>query len=174
MSRISSEKNGELLDSERANGSPDHVHTEDNDLAALGYKAELHRNRCVYTILFQVLAITAVPFGEGTALTSAIYGGGQLAYFVGWIVVVVLDECVAVSLSELASKFPTSSGPYYVRCPVVLYWRRCYQSCVFVPSASGILSDRHIDHASLIVVSTNVQETDSSSLTSAVVLSTSA
>ncbi|KPI36336.1 putative amino-acid permease [Cyphellophora attinorum] len=86
---------------------------EDNDLAALGYKQELNRNRSVYTILFQVLAITAVPFGEGTALTSAIIGGGQLAYFVGWIVVVILDQCVAVSLSEIASKFPTSSGPYY-------------------------------------------------------------
>ncbi|KAK3677859.1 hypothetical protein LTR78_001954 [Recurvomyces mirabilis] len=89
------------------------IDKEDHDLAVLGYQPELNRNRSVYTILFQVLAITAVPFGEGTALTSAIYGGGQLAYFVGWIVVVVLDECVAVSLSELASKFPTSSGPYY-------------------------------------------------------------
>ena len=85
---------------------------EDNELAALGYVPQLNRNRSVYTILFQVLAITAVPFGEGTALTSAIIGGGQLAYFVGWIVVSILDECVAVSLSELASKFPTSSGPY--------------------------------------------------------------
>ncbi|KAK5112626.1 hypothetical protein LTR62_003941 [Meristemomyces frigidus] len=92
--------------------SPSNDGKETHDLALLGYESELNRNRSVYTILFQVLAITAVPFGEGTALTSAIYGGGQLAYFVGWIVVVVLDECVAVSLSELASKFPTSSGPW--------------------------------------------------------------
>ncbi|RMZ91636.1 hypothetical protein DV736_g1133, partial [Chaetothyriales sp. CBS 134916] len=114
MSELLNEKKAPLPDVERAKGLDVTGQKEDSDeLAALGYKAELHRNRSVYTILFQVLAITAVPFGEGTALTSAIYGGGQLAYFVGWIVVVVLDECVAVSLSELASKFPTSSGPYY-------------------------------------------------------------
>lgn len=113
MSDVSIGDKGAISEAERANVLGETGQKkEDNELSALGYKPELHRNRSVYTILFQVLAITAVPFGEGTALTSAIYGGGQLAYFVGWIVVVVLDECVAVSLSELASKFPTSSGPY--------------------------------------------------------------
>lgn len=111
MSEASNEKIV-LSETERGHGLINDAPKEDNELAALGYKPELHRNRSLYTILFQVLAITAVPFGEGTALTSAIIGGGQLAYFVGWIVVCVLDECVAVSLSELASKFPTSSGPY--------------------------------------------------------------
>lgn len=33
--------------------------------------------------------------------------------FVGWIVVLVLSECVALSLGELASRYPTSAGPYY-------------------------------------------------------------
>jgi amino acid transporter len=33
--------------------------------------------------------------------------------FVGLIVVLMLDGCVAVSLAELASRFPTSSGMYY-------------------------------------------------------------
>lgn len=33
--------------------------------------------------------------------------------FLGWIVVLILDECIALSLSELASRFPTSAGPYY-------------------------------------------------------------
>lgn len=110
MSKILQEEGRSLSEVERANGAEDHV-KEANELEALGYKAELNRNRSVYTILFQVLAITAVPFGEGTALSNAIYGGGQLAYFIGWLVVCVLDECVAVSLGEIASKFPTSSGP---------------------------------------------------------------
>ena len=38
---------------------------------------------------------------------------GQLAMFVGWVMILVVDECVAISLGELASKFPTSAGPYY-------------------------------------------------------------
>ena len=78
----------------------------------LGYQPELGRVRSLYTILFQSFAIAAVPFGEGTALTSAIIGGGQLPYFVGWIVVCILDECIAMSLAELASRFPTSAGTF--------------------------------------------------------------
>ena len=89
---------------------------EDVDLELLGYKPELIRTRSLYTILFQSLAIAAVPFGEGTALLAAVIGGGQLAYFLGWIVVCILDQCVAMSLAELASRFPTAAGPYYWSC----------------------------------------------------------
>ncbi len=86
---------------------------EDIELQHLGYNPELIRTRSLYTLLFQSLAIIAVPFGEGTALLSAVVGGGQLAYFVGWIVVSILDQCIAMSLAELASRYPTSAGPYY-------------------------------------------------------------
>jgi hypothetical protein len=51
----------------------------------LGYKPELQRNRSMVTLLFQSLAIAAIPYGEGGPLISAIYGGGQLSIFVGWI-----------------------------------------------------------------------------------------
>ncbi|KAI1611195.1 amino acid/polyamine transporter I [Exophiala viscosa] len=90
-------------------GTVDDVHI----LTELGYKPELSRNRSMLTLLFQSLAIAAIPYGEGGPLISAIYGGGPLAIFVGWIVVLVLDECIALSLGELASKYPTSAGPYY-------------------------------------------------------------
>lgn len=33
--------------------------------------------------------------------------------FLGWIVVLIVDECVALSLGEFASRYPTSAGPYY-------------------------------------------------------------
>ncbi|KAH0842986.1 hypothetical protein FOPE_08318 [Fonsecaea pedrosoi] len=82
-------------------------------LDRLGYKPELNRNRSMATLLFQSLAIAAIPYGEGGPFISAIYGGGPLAIFVGWIVVLVLDECIALSLGELASRYPTSAGPYY-------------------------------------------------------------
>ncbi|KAG9782538.1 Choline transport protein [Exophiala dermatitidis] len=82
-------------------------------LDQLGYKPQLHRNRSMLTLLFQSLAIAAIPYGEGSPLASAIYGGGPLSIFVGWLIVLVLDECIAVSLGELASKYPTSAGPYY-------------------------------------------------------------
>jgi amino acid transporter len=90
-------------------------HTEGTavELETLGYKPELSRNRSMFHLLFQSLAIAAIPYGEGGPFISAIYGGGQLSIFVGWIVVCILNECIALSLSELASRYPTSAGPYY-------------------------------------------------------------
>jgi amino acid transporter len=86
---------------------------EQAELEGLGYKQEMRRNRSVVTLLFQTLAIAAIPYGEGSPFISAIYGGGPLSIFVGWIVVCVLDQCIAMSLAELASRYPTSAGPYY-------------------------------------------------------------
>lgn len=74
----------------------------DSDLVLLGYQPELQRNRGLWTVLFQSIAIIAVPFGEGTALNSALTGGGQLPYFVGWIMVSVLDQAVVMSLAEVS------------------------------------------------------------------------
>ena len=84
-----------------------------DNLTALGYKPELRRNRSLLTLLFQSLAIAAIPYGEGGPLLTAIYGGGPRSIFIGWLMVLVLDECIALSLSELASRYPTSAGPYY-------------------------------------------------------------
>ena len=80
---------------------------------SLGYQPELRRNRSMFTLLFQALAIAAVPFGIGGPFMSAVYGGGQLSIFIGWIVCCILAQCVAVSISELASRYPTSAGPHY-------------------------------------------------------------
>lgn len=79
----------------------------------LGYKLELRRNRSLFTLLFQSLAIAAVPYGFGAPLMSSVYGGGQLSMFVGWIIANLLTEATAISLGELASRYPTSGGPSY-------------------------------------------------------------
>lgn len=61
-------------------------HIDDHEaLNVLGYKPELIRNRSMFTLLFQSLAIAAIPYGEGGPLMSAIIGGGQLSIFLGWI-----------------------------------------------------------------------------------------
>ncbi|KAJ4004128.1 hypothetical protein NW766_011985 [Fusarium irregulare] len=92
----------------------EHAHGGDAaDLTALGYKPELQRNRSMFTLLFQSLAIAAIPYGFGAPLINSVYGGGQLSMFLGWIIVCILDECIAISLGELAARWPTSAGPYY-------------------------------------------------------------
>jgi hypothetical protein len=104
---------GAALDDSPRTGSVTATGNVDEQLEILGYKPELRRNRSMFHLLFQTLAIAAIPYGEGGPLISAIYGGGPLSIFVGWIVVCILDECIALSLSELASRYPTSAGPYY-------------------------------------------------------------
>ncbi|RYN21787.1 hypothetical protein AA0113_g10013 [Alternaria arborescens] len=89
----------------REEGIVEHVH--------LGYNAQLTKNRSLISVLGMCLAIVAVPYGIGGPLMSAIYGGGQLSIFVGVLVVLFFNGCVAISLAELASRYPTSSGVYY-------------------------------------------------------------
>lgn len=89
------------------------VDNVDNRTPALGYDAVLHQRRSTATLLFQSLAISAPPFAIGTPLINAMYGGGPLSLFVGWLVVASLAQCVALSVAELASRYPTSAGPYY-------------------------------------------------------------
>ncbi|KAK8091043.1 hypothetical protein PG994_000548 [Apiospora phragmitis] len=91
----------------------EHVIHDQFNLNALGYQPELRRNRSMFTLLFQSLAIAAIPYGFGAPLISAVYGGGQLAMFLGWVMILIVDECIAISLGELASRYPTSAGPYY-------------------------------------------------------------
>ncbi|KAH7095524.1 amino acid/polyamine transporter I [Paraphoma chrysanthemicola] len=79
----------------------------------VGYNVQLTKNRSLMSILGMTLAIAAIPYGIGGPLISAIYGGGQLSMFVGLLVVLFFDGCVAISLAELASRYPTSSGVYY-------------------------------------------------------------
>ncbi|KAK2739757.1 hypothetical protein FQN57_006454 [Myotisia sp. PD_48] len=105
---------GEITSSDINPHSKHEDYDDDPDsLTALGYRPELKRNRSILTLLFQSLAIAAIPYGEGGPFISAIYGGGPRSIFIGWLAILVLDECVALSLSELASRYPTSAGPYY-------------------------------------------------------------
>ncbi|KAI1632431.1 amino acid transporter [Biscogniauxia mediterranea] len=102
-----------VIDFEKGQTQLGTVHDDVQALTVLGYKPELQRNRSMFTLLFQSLAIAAIPYGFGSPLISAIYGGGQLPMFLGWVVILILDECIALSLGELASRYPTSAGPYY-------------------------------------------------------------
>lgn len=86
---------------------------QDEQLYQLGYTPQLKRTRKLSTMVFMSLSIASIPYGVGSSLMNAVYGGGQLSLFIGLLVVLVLDSCVAVSLSELASRYPTSSGVYH-------------------------------------------------------------
>ena len=55
-------------------------------------------------------SITATPLGVGTYLSVVIGVGGSPVYFFGYIFAVVLNLLVCLSLAEIASVYPHSSG----------------------------------------------------------------
>jgi hypothetical protein len=54
-----------IQDSKNERAVPEHGSiVEGEDLNHSGYKQELSRNRSLFTLLSQILAIAAIPFGE--------------------------------------------------------------------------------------------------------------
>ena len=70
---------------------------QDEQLYQLGYTPQLRRTRKLSSMLFMSLSIASIPYGVGSALINAVYGGGQLSLFIGLLVVLALDTCVALS-----------------------------------------------------------------------------
>jgi amino acid transporter len=88
--------------------------TEDEQtLAQLGYKQELHRSWSGFSnfaISFSIISILAgcfTTFGQGWN------GGGPAAIAWGWPILAALILCIGLCLSELVSAFPTSGGIYW-------------------------------------------------------------
>jgi amino acid permease (GABA permease) len=85
----------------------------DAKLAAMGYKAELPRSLSFFSVLGLSFAIMAVPFGESTTLSIGLTDGGPVTIFYGWILLTVISVCIAASLAEICSSYPTAGGVYY-------------------------------------------------------------
>ncbi|KAF8651062.1 hypothetical protein AX16_004925 [Volvariella volvacea WC 439] len=83
------------------------------DLQDLGYKQELSRSRGLFHILFMTLTIMAVPFGVSAPIATSLIGGGPATIIWSWVFVSVITQPLALSLSEICSKYPTSAGAYY-------------------------------------------------------------
>ncbi|HEX4035913.1 MAG TPA: amino acid permease [Solirubrobacteraceae bacterium] len=87
--------------------------SDEQRLAELGYKQELHRGWSGFSnfaISFSIICILAGCF---STYGQAFNDGGPVAISIGWPVISVLILAVAFSMSELASAMPTSGGIYY-------------------------------------------------------------
>jgi len=82
-------------------------------LAKLGYKQELKRGWSSFSNFAISFSIISVHAGCFTSFGQAFNNGGPVAISIGWPVISLLILCVAFSMSELASAFPTSGGIYY-------------------------------------------------------------
>ena len=79
---------------------------------ALGYKQELKRNLSMFTALGLGASIIAAPFGLCTSASFALVNGGTITYIFGWLMLSIISVCIAASLGEIASVYPTSGGVY--------------------------------------------------------------
>lgn len=80
--------------------------------SALGYRQELRRDLSMVTALGLGASIIAAPFGLCTSASFALINGGSMTYIYGWILLSVISVCIAASLGEIASVYPTSGGVY--------------------------------------------------------------
>ncbi|KAL8754463.1 MAG: hypothetical protein Q9184_005106 [Pyrenodesmia sp. 2 TL-2023] len=85
----------------------------DDLLAAMGYKAELLRSRSTLQVAFMSFVLASIPYGLATTLYYPIVGGGPANIIWGWVAVSLIILCVAASLGEITSVYPTSGGVYY-------------------------------------------------------------
>ncbi|KAK3303907.1 amino acid/polyamine transporter I [Chaetomium strumarium] len=85
----------------------------DDLLAAMGYKAELVRTRSTWHVAFMSFVLASIPYGLATTLYYPLQGGGPVVVVWGWLLVSLIILCVAASLGEITSVYPTAGGVYY-------------------------------------------------------------
>ena len=86
---------------------------DEQRLAELGYKQELKRGWSSFSNFAISFSIISVLAGCFTSYGQAFLNGGPVAISIGWPVISLFILCVAFSMSELASAFPTAGGIYF-------------------------------------------------------------
>lgn len=108
--RIAAHKSADDLgmrDSESEPGAADDL------LIVLGYQSELARTRSTWQVAFMSFVLSSIPFGLSTTFYYPLAGGGPANIIWGWVGVSLIIICVAVSLGEITSVYPTAGGVYY-------------------------------------------------------------
>jgi amino acid permease len=82
----------------------------DQRLEALGYKPELTRSRSTLQVAFMSFVLASIPYGLATTLYYPLVGGGPVNIIWGWLGVSMIIACVAASLGEITSVYPTAGG----------------------------------------------------------------
>ncbi|KAK5320627.1 hypothetical protein LTR93_006839 [Exophiala xenobiotica] len=97
----------------------------DQALEHLGYAPELSRNRSTFHVAFMSFVLASMPYGLATTLFYPLINGGSATVIWGFAAVSLIIICVACSLGEITSVYPTAGGVYYqtfMLSPV--RWRR--------------------------------------------------
>ncbi|KAL4802461.1 amino acid/polyamine transporter I [Aspergillus unguis] len=102
----------------------------DATLENLGYTPELSRNRSTWNVVFMSFILASVPYGLSTTYQYALAGGGPTNIIWGWVAVSLIILCVAASLAEITSVYPTAGGVYYQTFVLSPIWCRRISSWI--------------------------------------------
>lgn len=80
------------------------------------YKPELEHKFSVGSIVGLGFSLMNVPFGVASTLSIGLVCGANATIFWGWLLFGFFSIMISLSLSEIASKFPTSGGVYHFSC----------------------------------------------------------
>ncbi|KAL4886155.1 putative amino acid permease [Aspergillus karnatakaensis] len=78
-----------------------------------GYTDALVRSRSTFHVVFMAFVLAAIPYGLATSLYYPLINGGPATIIWGWFTTSMIIICVAVSLAEITSVYPTAGGVYY-------------------------------------------------------------
>lgn len=81
--------------------------------SSMGYASELVRSRSTLQVAFMSFVLASIPYGLATTLYYPLAGGGPANVIWGWVAVSLIILCVAISLGEITSAYPTAGGVYY-------------------------------------------------------------
>ncbi|KAF1988947.1 amino acid transporter [Aulographum hederae CBS 113979] len=89
------------------------LNSADDLLGAMGYVSELTRSRSTLQVAFMSFVLASIPYGLSTTMYYSLVGGGPVNIIWGWFSVSLIILCVAASLGEITSVYPTAGGVYY-------------------------------------------------------------
>ena len=105
--------------------STDPAEGADQELQDLGYAPELARTKSTVGIICMTFILTAMPYGSSSSLYYPLINGGSSTVVWGFLLVSLIMVCLAASLAEITSVYPTAGGVYYQTFMLgSLQWRR--------------------------------------------------
>ncbi|EGX88941.1 amino acid/polyamine transporter I [Cordyceps militaris CM01] len=86
---------------------------DDAQLAALGHKAELNRNFSMLSMLGLAFAVLNSWTALSASLSVSLSSGGSTSIVWGLVTAGACNLCIATSLAEFLSAYPTAGGQYH-------------------------------------------------------------
>ncbi|EFJ35714.1 hypothetical protein SELMODRAFT_438586 [Selaginella moellendorffii] len=82
-------------------------------LQELGYKQELKRSMSPLGNVAMCFSIISIITGITPTYNTGLRYGGPVSIVYGWLIVCFFSLCIALSLAEICSAYPTSGGLYF-------------------------------------------------------------